>query len=69
MQRHGAVPDAISCSALISACEKDMHAAQVGPEGLSGNVQQGVVPNVFAYRALIGACEKGKQQARALEVF
>ena len=62
------LPDAITCNALISACDKGKQPEQA-LEVLEAVHQQGVLPNVITYSALISACERGKQPERALEVF
>jgi len=52
------LPDVITYSALITACEKAEH-----PERAFGIFQamqrQGLLPNIFAYSALLSACGKG----------
>ena len=54
------VPNVITYSAMISACEKG-HQLEPAMEIFAAMQQQGVVPNVVTYSALISACEKGKQ--------
>ena len=62
------MPDVITYSALISACEKAQdprRASQV----LSGMPQQGLMPNILTYTALFSACEKGTLPPGALQLF
>ena len=59
------MPDVITYSALISACEKGKQPLRA-PEAVQ---RQGMVPNVITYSALIGACEKSNRPERALEFF
>ena len=68
MQRHGVVPDVITYSALISACEKGNEPDRA-LKLFEAMKQQGIVPDVIIYNALISACEKGQQPERALELF
>ena len=60
MMRQGVIPDAITYSALISACEKGKQPEQALLVFASME-QQGVVPDEITYGALISACEKGKR--------
>ena len=58
MKQQGVVPDVITYSALISACEKGNQLEQA--LGFFEAIkQQGLVPNLITYSALISACEKG----------
>ena len=63
------MPNHITCSALITACEKAQdpkRAFQV----FDGMQQEGLMPDVIAYSALISACEKaqdGKHAFHALD--
>ena len=68
MLRQRVAPDAITYSALISACEKGKQPGRA-LELFETMQRQGVVPNSITYSALISACEKGKQPGRALEFF
>ena len=67
MQRQGIKPDAITYSALISACEtgadlkQAMHVFKIMQ-------RQGISPDPIAYNALIRACEKGCNLPTALEL-
>ena len=54
------VPDIITYSALISACEKGKQPERA-LQLFEAMKQQGMVPNVITYNTLISACEKGKQ--------
>ena len=60
MKQQGMVPNVITYSALISACEKGKQPERA-LELFEAMKRQGVVPNVITYNALISACEKGKQ--------
>ena len=62
------VPNVITYSALISACEKGRQPEQA-LEVFKVMSWQGVVPNVITYSAWISACEKGEQLEQPLEVF
>ena len=61
------LPDVVTYSALISACEKEEHSGR-SMTLFEAMKQQGVVPNFISHSALISACEKGKQPERALEL-
>jgi len=62
------VPDAITYSTLISACEKGKQLQQ--SKRLYGAMQwQGLVPDVITYSALISACGKGKQHQHATRLY
>ena len=68
MQQKTLVPDVMTYSALISACEDDKRLEQA--LGLFDALeQQSVVPNVITYSALITVCKKSKQFEWALELF
>jgi len=60
MQRQDVVPNVITYSASISACEKGKQ-PQFAVEMLHAMQRQDVVPDIITYNALISACEKGKQ--------
>ena len=60
MQQQSMVPNIITYSALISACEKGKQPERA-LELFEAMKQQGVVPDVITYNALISACEKGEQ--------
>jgi pentatricopeptide repeat protein len=60
MQRQGVLPDVITYSALISACEKGKQPERA-LELFEAMQRQGVVPDVITYSALVSACE-GSQQ-------
>ena len=53
------VPEVITFSALISACEKGKQPGRA-LELFEAMQRQGVVPDVITYNALINACDKGK---------
>eukprot|EP00933_Yihiella_yeosuensis_P031303 TRINITY_DN2485_c0_g1_i2.p1 TRINITY_DN2485_c0_g1~~TRINITY_DN2485_c0_g1_i2.p1 ORF type:complete len:124 (-),score=17.26 TRINITY_DN2485_c0_g1_i2:130-501(-) len=59
------VPDAISYSAAISACEKGGQ-WQLALNLLSLMPQSKIVPDAICYNAAISACEKGGQWQLAL---
>ena len=59
------VPNVITYSALISACEKGKQPERA-LEVSQAMQWQGVVPNIITYITLINACEKGKQPEQAL---
>jgi len=60
MQEQGLIPNVITYSALISACEKSYQVEKAF--GLFETMQrQGVVPNEITYSALITACERCSQ--------
>ena len=68
MLLHGPLPNVITYSALIIACEKGAlprRALQL----LETMLHQGLLPNVITYSALISACEKGTLPQRALELL
>ena len=57
MQQQGGVPNVVTYSSLISACEKGKQPEE--DQGMFQAMQrQGIVPNSATYRALISACEK-----------
>ena len=58
MVQQGVVPDAIACSALISACEKGKQPEQALLV-FAAMEQQGMAPDAITYSTLISACEKG----------
>ena len=62
----GLVPNAITYSALISACAKDAKAARA-LELVQAMRDQGLVPNV-SYSAWISTCAKCDKAAGALEL-
>ena len=62
---HGLLPDVITYSVLIRACEKAT-LPQRALQLLEAMLHHGFLPNVITYSALIGACETGKQPQRAL---
>ena len=68
MQRQEVVPNAITYSALISACEKGQQPKQA-QEMLQAMQRQGVVPNFMTYSALFSTCEEGQQPKQALEML
>ena len=68
MQLRGLVPDVITYSAAISACEKGQqpqHALQL----LQEMQYKGIVPNVISYSEAISACEWGQQPQQALHLL
>ena len=65
MQQQGVLPDAITYSALISACEKGKQPG-LGLQVFETMQQQGVVPDAIIYNTLISAYELSKQPERAL---
>ena len=68
MQRQGVVPDAITCSALVSTCEK-CKKPERALKLFQAMRRQGMVPDAIACSALVSTCEKGKQPERALKLF
>ena len=67
LQLRGIVPDVITYSAAISACEKSQQAQQA--LHLLQELQlRGILPNVITYNAAISACEKGQQPQQALHL-
>ena len=58
MQQQGVVPDAITYSAWISACEKSTWPDQA-MEIFAAMEKQSVEPNAITYSVLTSACEKG----------
>ena len=60
MQQEGAIPNVITYSTLISACEKGKQPERA-LEVFQAMQEQGVMPDVITYNALISACEKGKR--------
>ena len=58
MRKQGVVPDVISCSALISSCEKGKQPEQA-LEVFQGMRQQVMVPKGITCSALISASDKG----------
>ena len=62
------VPDVISYSAAISACEKGGE-WQKALKLFEAMLKATVAPNVFSYNATISACEKGGQWQQALNSF
>jgi len=68
MLHQGLLPNVLTYSALISACEKGA-LPQRALELLETMRHQGLLPNVITYSALISACEKGALPQRALELF
>ena len=64
MQQQGIVPNSVTYSFLISACEKGKQPEQ--PKGMfQARQHQDIVPDVVTYNALISACKKGRQPERA----
>ena len=62
------VPNVITCSALISACDMDQQAVRALT--LCEAVRlQGMLPKVITCSALIRACKKDQQAVRALKLF
>lgn len=59
------VPNLITYSALISACEKGGKPEQA-LELFEAMLRRGVVPELITYNALISACEKGGKAEQAL---
>ena len=68
MLHQGLLPNVITYSALVSACEKGK-LPQRALELLETLLHQGLLPEVITYSALISACEKGTLPQRALEIF
>ena len=62
------VPEVITYSAVISACEKGKQPERA-LEVFQTMLWYGLVPNVITYSALVSACGKGQQPEQALEVF
>lgn len=54
------LPNVITYSALISACEKGDW-PKLAMEFFGTLTQQGVVPDVVAYSAVISACERANR--------
>ena len=66
MLQTAVLPKVISCSAAVSACEKDQQWQQ--SLGVLAVMQQAaVLPNVISYIAAISACEMGQQWQQALD--
>ena len=67
MQRQDVVPNVITYSALISACEKGKQ-----PETTMAMFyaiqRQDVVPDIMTYGALISTCQRGKQPNQAVQM-
>ena len=57
MKQQSVVPNVITYSTLISACEKG-NELERALEIFATMRQEGVVPNVVTYSALISACAK-----------
>merc|ERR1712113_1330214 len=68
MQSQSIVPNVISYSASISACEKG-HQWQEALRLLGRMQSQSIVPDVISYSASISACEKGEQWQVALRLL
>jgi len=68
MRAAGIIPDVITYSALISACEKGGQ-AELALKIFDDMRADGIIPNVITYSALISACEKAGKVEWALEVF
>ena len=62
------VPNVVTYSALVSACEKGEQ-PQRALELFNAMKQQGVLPNGIAYNALVCACKKGQEPNMVLKVF
>ena len=62
------VPDVITYSGVISACEKSKQAERA-LEVFKAMRRQCVVPSQITHNALISACAKGKQPEQAMEMF
>lgn len=71
VQRQDIKPDAITYSALISACSacEKGHETQKAVDLLKCIQEQAFVPNMISYNAAISACEKGQDLKHALEIF
>ena len=68
MRHQGLLPDVITYSAAISACEKGKQAD--GALQLMQEMRhQGLLPDIITYSAAISASEKGKQADRALHLM
>ena len=63
----GMVPNVITYSAMISACEKGNQEWVL--EVFDAMQRQGMVPKIIGCSAWISTCEKGRQPERALEIF
>ena len=68
MRAHGYVPNVITFSAAISACEKGGQWERA-LSLLTEMRAQGVEPNVISFNAAISACDKGAQWEHALELL
>ena len=62
------MPDVITYSALISACEKAQDPWRTS-QVLNGMPQQGLMPNILTYKALFSACETGALPPEARQLF
>merc|ERR1712190_431614 len=67
-QLRGLVPDVITYSAAISACEKGQR-PQEALHLLQEMQLRGLVPDVITYSAAISACEKGQQPQQVLHLL
>eukprot|EP00931_Biecheleriopsis_adriatica_P022127 TRINITY_DN14304_c0_g1_i3.p1 TRINITY_DN14304_c0_g1~~TRINITY_DN14304_c0_g1_i3.p1 ORF type:complete len:132 (-),score=31.27 TRINITY_DN14304_c0_g1_i3:27-422(-) len=68
MKQSGLQPDAVTYSALISACAKS-NQTEKALEIFAEMKQSGLQANVITYNALISACTKGERIEKALEIF
>jgi len=68
MRRQGVVPNVVTYSALVSACEKGERLGQALKMFVAMQ-RQGVAPDVVTYCALISACEKSTHLDWALEAL
>jgi len=68
MRRQGMVPDVITYSALISACERGK-SPELAMEVFRSMQRQSAVPDIVIYSAFISSCGKAQQPKKALEAF
>ena len=66
MEQQGVVPNAITYSALISACENGKLPEQA-VKAFEAMEQQGVMPNAITYNAFTSACEQVTQLEQAVK--
>jgi len=63
MRRHATVPEVVTSSAAIGACEKEQQCQQASHLLREMRQRQDIVPEVITHDASISACEKGQQPA------
>ena len=67
MLQTAVLPNVISCSAAVSACEKGQQWQQALGD-LAVMQQAAVLPNVISYAAAISACVRGQQRQQASDL-